>query len=112
LKNAIKFNKVESESSRFAVGSGFGRLMKIVKLYGSGRVLPARKNFPKREGRGRDPGTCTSVYCIILEVISIYLKVPKCENFHRTDFFYFYTIKPLWVRDFRAKIKKFKNFNF
>ncbi len=26
-----------------------------------------------------------------------YLKVPKCENFHRTDFFYFYTIKPLWV---------------
>ncbi len=36
------------------------------------------------------------------------LKVPKCENFHRTDFFYFYTIKPLWVGDFRAKIKKLK----
>ncbi len=36
------------------------------------------------------------------------LKVPKCENFDRTDFFYFYTIKPLWVGDFRAKIKKFK----
>ncbi len=34
-----------------------------------------------------------------------YLKVPKCENFHRTDFFYFYTIKPLWVGDFRVKIK-------
>ncbi len=33
------------------------------------------------------------------------LKVPKCENFHRTDFFYFLTIKPLWVGDFRAKIK-------
>ncbi len=33
------------------------------------------------------------------------LKVPKCENFHRTDFFYFFTIKPLWVGDFRAKIK-------
>jgi hypothetical protein len=31
-----------------------------------------------------------------------------CENFHRTDFFYFYTIKPLWEGDFRAKIKKFK----
>jgi hypothetical protein len=33
------------------------------------------------------------------------LKVPKCENLHSTDFFYFYTIKPLWVGDFRAKIK-------
>jgi hypothetical protein len=33
------------------------------------------------------------------------LKVPKCENFHRTDFFYFFTIKPLWVGDFRAKLK-------
>jgi hypothetical protein len=33
------------------------------------------------------------------------LKVPKCENFHRTDFFDFYTMKPLWVGDFRAKIK-------
>ncbi len=32
------------------------------------------------------------------------LKVPKCENFHRTDFFDFFTIKPLWVGDFRAKI--------
>jgi hypothetical protein len=37
-----------------------------------------------------------------------YLKVSKCENFHRTDFFYFYTIKPLWVGDFRAKIKNSK----
>jgi hypothetical protein len=36
------------------------------------------------------------------------LKVPKCENLHRTDFFYFYTIKPLWVGDFRAKNKKIK----
>jgi hypothetical protein len=34
-----------------------------------------------------------------------YLKVPKCENFHRTDFCYFFTIKPLWVGDFGAKIK-------
>ena len=31
--------------------------------------------------------------------------MPKCENFHRTDFFNFFTIKPLWVGDFRAKIK-------
>jgi hypothetical protein len=37
-----------------------------------------------------------------------YLKVPKCENFHRTDFFYFFSIKPLWVGDFRAKIKNSK----
>jgi hypothetical protein len=37
-----------------------------------------------------------------------HLKVHKCENFHRTDYFYFYTIKPLWVGDFRAKIKKLK----
>jgi hypothetical protein len=36
---------------------------------------------------------------------SIPLKVPKCENFHRTDFFDFFTIKPLWVGGFRAKIK-------
>ncbi len=36
------------------------------------------------------------------------LKVPKCENFHRTDFFYFYTMKPLWVGDFRVKIKNSK----
>ncbi len=34
--------------------------------------------------------------------------MPKCENFYRTDFFYFYTIKPLWVGDFRAKIKNSK----
>jgi hypothetical protein len=39
---------------------------------------------------------------------SYHLKVPKCENFHRTDFFYFYSIKPLWVGDFRAKIKNSK----
>ncbi len=40
------------------------------------------------------------------------LKVPKCENFHRTDFFYFYTIKPLWVGDFRVKRVKIKNSKF
>ncbi len=33
------------------------------------------------------------------------LKVLKCENFHRMHFLYFYTIKPIWVGDFRAKIK-------
>jgi hypothetical protein len=44
----------------------------------------------------------------LLSLCSMYLKVPKCENFHRTDFFYFFTIKPLWVGDFRAKIKNSK----
>jgi len=39
---------------------------------------------------------------------SLDLKVPKCENFHRTDFFDFFTIKPLRVGDFRAKIKNSK----
>jgi hypothetical protein len=41
-------------------------------------------------------------------VICCTLKVPKCENFHRTDFLDFFTIKPLWVGDFRAKIKNSK----
>jgi hypothetical protein len=36
------------------------------------------------------------------------LKVLKCENFHLTDFFYFYTKKSLWIGDFRAKIKNSK----
>jgi hypothetical protein len=39
---------------------------------------------------------------------TVSLKVPKCENFHRTDFFDFFTIKYLWVGDFRAKIKNKK----
>jgi hypothetical protein len=42
------------------------------------------------------------------EIQTKVLKVPKCENFHRTDFFDFFTIKPLWVGDFRAKIKNEK----
>ena len=41
----------------------------------------------------------------LLVVLYGYLKVPKCENFHRTDFFYFFAINPLRVGDFRAKIK-------
>ncbi len=28
------------------------------------------------------------------------LKVPKCEILDRSDFHYFYTIKPFWVDDF------------
>jgi hypothetical protein len=32
------------------------------------------------------------------------LKVPKCEIFDRSDFHYFYTIKPFWVGDFVVKI--------
>jgi hypothetical protein len=32
------------------------------------------------------------------------LKVPKCEIFDRSDFHDFYSIKPVWVGDFGAKI--------
>jgi hypothetical protein len=32
------------------------------------------------------------------------LKVPKSEIFDRSDFHYFYTIKPFWVDDFVVKI--------
>ena len=33
-----------------------------------------------------------------------WLKVPKCEIFDRSDFYYFYTIKPFWIDDFGVKI--------
>ncbi len=36
------------------------------------------------------------------------LKLPELENFHLTDFRYFFTTKPLWVGDFRAE-KKIQN---
>ena len=39
------------------------------------------------------------------------LKVPKCEIFDRSDFHYFYTIKPFWVDDFVVKILTYY-FNF
>ena len=39
------------------------------------------------------------------------LKVPKCEIFDRSDFHYFYTIKPFWVDDFVVKILNYY-FNF
>jgi hypothetical protein len=32
------------------------------------------------------------------------LKVPKCEIFDRSDFHYFYTMKPFWGDDFVVKI--------
>jgi hypothetical protein len=32
------------------------------------------------------------------------LKVPKCEICDRSDFHYFYTIKPFWIDDFGVKI--------
>ncbi len=38
------------------------------------------------------------------ELLMLELKVPKCENFHRTDFYNFNAIKPLWV----GKNKKIK----
>jgi hypothetical protein len=37
--------------------------------------------------------------------------VPKCEIFDRSDFHYFYTIKPFWVDDFVVKILTYY-FNF
>jgi hypothetical protein len=40
-----------------------------------------------------------------------HLKVPKCEIFDRSDFHYFYTIKPFWVDDFVVKILTYY-FNF
>jgi hypothetical protein len=45
--------------------------------------------YEKPEERGRGPTKS---------------KVPKCEIFHRSDFHDFYSIKPFWVGDFRAKI--------
>jgi hypothetical protein len=47
----------------------------------------------------------------ILPVLMYTLKVPKCEIFNRSDFHYFYTIKPFWVDDFVVKILTFY-FNF
>jgi hypothetical protein len=35
----------------------------------------------------------------------MFLKVPKCEIFNRSDFHDFYTIKSLWEGDFGVKIK-------
>ncbi len=35
----------------------------------------------------------------------VYLKVPKCEIFDRSDFHDFYPIKSLWEGDFGVKIK-------
>jgi hypothetical protein len=42
---------------------------------------------------------------------STILKVPKCEIFNPSDFYYFYTIKPFWVDDFVVKILTYY-FNF
>jgi hypothetical protein len=39
------------------------------------------------------------------------LKVPKCEILDRSDFHYFYTIKPFWVDDFVVKMLTYY-FNF
>jgi hypothetical protein len=40
---------------------------------------------------------------IFLLILFFFLKVPKCEIFHRSDFQDFYTIKPFWVGDFGVK---------
>jgi hypothetical protein len=48
----------------------------------------------------------------IMQMSSLILKkVPKCEIFDRSDFYYFYTIKPFWVDDFVVKILNYY-FNF
>ncbi len=44
-------------------------------------------------------------------LVLLRLKVPKCEIFDRSDFHYFYTIKPFWVDDFVVKILTYY-FNF
>jgi hypothetical protein len=41
-----------------------------------------------------------------------FLKVPKCEIFDRSDFQYFYTIKPFWVDDLVFKILSYASFIF
>jgi len=48
---------------------------------------------------------CELYFCKLLE-----LKVPKCEIFNLLDFHDFYTLKPLWLGDFRAVIKNSKAF--
>ncbi len=61
----------------------------------TGRLLFARRNyFPHQK-------------CVIVRR----LKVPKCEILDRSDFHYFYTIKPFWVDDFVVKILTYY-FNF
>jgi hypothetical protein len=45
------------------------------------------------------------------EDITVLLCVPKCEILDRSDFHYFYTIKPFWVDDFVVKILTYY-FNF
>jgi hypothetical protein len=44
---------------------------------------------------------------LIKRMLSLRLKVPKCEIFDRSDFPAFYTIKSLRVGDFGVEIKKF-----
>ncbi len=41
---------------------------------------------------------------VIISVLDCLLKVPKCEIFDRSDFHYFYNIKPFWIDDFGVKI--------
>jgi hypothetical protein len=46
-----------------------------------------------------------------LFAFNLSLKVPKCEILDRSDFHYFYTMKPFWVDDFVVKILTYY-FNF
>ncbi len=50
---------------------------------------------------------CAIVLLLVTYVFKFILflsKVPKCEIFDRSDFQDFYTIKPMWIGDFGAKI--------
>jgi hypothetical protein len=40
-----------------------------------------------------------------VRIVGAFKKMPKCENYDRWDFHYFYTMKSPWVGDFRAKYK-------
>ena len=51
------------------------------------------------------------LYTRAANAVVLALKVPKCEILDRSDFHYFYTIKPFWVDDFVVKILTYY-FNF
>jgi hypothetical protein len=68
-------------------------------------ALFTNKNGPFRflEPKFRLFGKLTGLENLFTSIFSL-LKVPKCEIFDRSDFHYFYSIKPVWVGDFGAKI--------
>jgi hypothetical protein len=51
------------------------------------------------------------IFTYSIYILVNYLKVPKCEIFHRSDFPDFYIIKSSWVDDLVVKILSYY-FNF